>query len=403
MNIATVLTVYLILNTLIWLVRHFSLNKAKKEAEVLGSNYPVARDNWPKVSVLVAARNEEKNIGRCIKYLLEQDYPDFEVIAIDDRSEDKTGEIMDNLAKDNPDRLKVLHIENVADGWLGKPNAMQQGVKLASGEYLLFTDADCFFYCPMTLKITVGYSIENKVDLLSVLPVLETQTFWEKILQPVCTAVLMIWFRPQRVNNPDTDIAYANGAFMLFTRDCYQSIGEHAVVKNCLNEDMGFANVVKQKDFKLYVIQNRDLYRTRMYEDFYSTFRGWSRIFFGCFVKPVRIILAILLLFVMSLLPYLIFTGTILLACYRGWYLPHHMWNPFVWSIIAVISQMSVLLRFYPLSGAKWYYAFSYPIGAFVVFAMLINSLSKFHTQKITWRGRNINVGNNFQNKKSNL
>ncbi len=393
MKIATILTGYLILNAIIWLARHISLSKAKSQSEVLDSNFPLSRDDWPKLSVLVAARNEESNIGRCLKYLLAQDYPDFEVIAVDDRSEDKTGQIMDELAREYPDKLKIVHIENVQEGWMGKSNAMQQGVKIATGEYLLFTDADCFFYCPVALKVSVNYAIDKRIDLLSVLPILETPTFWEKVLQPVCTAVLMIWFRPQRVNDPDKDIAYANGAFMLFKRECYQAIGEHKAVSGYLNEDMAFANLVKQKGFKLYVIQNRDLYRTRMYEDFISTFRGWSRIFLGCFVKPMRIISAILLLFVMSLLPYLILLGTILFACYRGWYLPHYGWNAFVWAVIAVISQISVLLRFYPLSGAKWYYAFSYPIGASIVFAMLVNSLIKLYTRKINWRGRDLKVG----------
>ena len=242
------------------------------------------------------------------------------------------------------------------------------------------------------IRIAVSYTIDNNLDLLSVLPVLETHTVWEKILQPVCSAVLMIWFRPHRVNDPESKIAYANGAFMLFKKECYMSIDGHQAVKDSISEDMDFARIIKQRGFKLYVIQNRDLYRTRMYEDFRSTFTGWSRIFFGCFAKPFRVILAILLLVIMSLLPYFILIGTILLACHRNWYLPHNIWNLVVWSIIAVIAQMSVLLRFYPLSGARWYQAFSYPIGASVTLVMLINALLKFFTGKINWRGRSINI-----------
>ncbi len=392
MEIAAILTIYLILNTIIWLLRHFSLTQAKRQAEVLDSSYRKDMKHWPKVSVLVAARNEEKNIARCLKYLLEQDYPDFEIIAIDDRSEDGTGEIVDKLAEEHKDKLKVIHIENLPENWLGKPNAMYEGAKYAQGEYLLFTDADCFFYCPSVIRIAVSYTIDNNLDLLSVLPVLETHTVWEKILQPVCSAVLMIWFRPHRVNDPESKIAYANGAFMLFKKECYMSIDGHQAVKDSISEDMDFARIIKQRGFKLYVIQNRDLYRTRMYEDFRSTFTGWSRIFFGCFAKPFRVILAILLLVIMSLLPYFILIGTILLACHRNWYLPHNIWNLVVWSIIAVIAQMSVLLRFYPLSGARWYQAFSYPIGASVTLVMLINALLKFFTGKINWRGRSINI-----------
>jgi hypothetical protein len=154
---------------------------------------------------------------------------------------------------------------------------------------------------------------------------------------------------------------------------------------------MEFAGLVKSNGMKLYVVQNRDLYRTRMYDNFKGTFFGWSRIYYGCFAKVSRVAIALIVLVLVSLLPYLIFLGSLGLATLNGWSFPaRSWWNVMACSILAMIAQMSVLTRFYHMMGAKWYRAFSYPLGASVAMAILINSLRKFAGSKILWRGNEI-------------
>jgi glycosyltransferase involved in cell wall biosynthesis len=392
MSISTILLVYLILTTIVWLFRHRDLTQAKKTAESLDSLYPTDKSEiLPKVSVLVAGKNEENNIERCLRSLAKQNYPELEVIAINDRSDDKTGEIMDRIAAESDGRIRVVHVKELSEGWLGKSHAMHEGMKLASGEYLLFTDADCFFQCPDTVRIGVQFSRDRKVDLLSVLPVLETKSFWERVLQPVCSVILMMWFRPEWVNDPTRKVAYANGAFMLFHRSCYEQVKGHEGVKACINEDMEFANRVKGEGLKLYVVQNRDLYRTRMYEDLKGTIEGWSRIYYGCFGRPRRAIVAIVVLAIMSLLPYLLLLGTLGKAVLNGWEFTNgRWWDVLAWSILTIGAQMSVLIRFYCLMGARWYRAMTYPLGAFVALGILLNTLKKFGGGKIVWRGSKI-------------
>jgi len=390
-TLLTVITIYLILNAIIWIVRHAALSRAQQTAENLDSHFPVGQmDRLPKLSVLVAGKNEEKNIERCLRSLLNQNYPNLEVIAINDRSTDRTAEIMDAIAASSNGRLKVLHIKELPPGWLGKPHAMFEGQKLATGDYLMFTDADCFFQCPDCVRIGVEFSMQRKVDLLSVLPVLETPSFWERVLQPVCSAVLIIWFRPEWVNNPAKKAAYANGAFMLFTRSCYDRIGGHANAKEYLMEDMKFARLVKAQGMKLYVVQNRDLYRTRMYDNFKTSFNGWARIFYGGFQNVAPLILAASMLLIMSLLPFYLLLGSLGVATLKGWELTTSGWNVLGWSGAAVAMQLSVLLRFYRVLGSKWYRAFTYPLGATVTFFILLSSMKKHLGGAIVWRGSEI-------------
>jgi len=392
MAITTIILIYLILNSFIWLMRHRDLSRAKKTAESLDSKYPTTSNrSWPKVSVLVAGKNEEKNIERCLRSLIKQNYPNLEVIAINDRSDDKTGEIMDNIASQSNGRLRIVHIDTLSEGWLGKSHAMHQGMKLATGDYLVFTDADCFFQCPDTIQIGVQYATDHNIDLLSILPVLETKSFWERVLQPVCSVILMLWFRPEWVNNPQRKVAYANGAFMLFKRSCYEKIQGHQAVKSIINEDMEFAKLVKANGMKLYVVQNRDLYRTRMYDNFKGTFQGSSRIYYGCFEKASRVTIALVVLILISVLPYLLLIGSLGLAILNGWAFPdNEWWNVLACSILAIITQMSVLTRFYYMMGAKWYRALTYPLGATVAIAILFDSLKKFTGSKFFWRGNEI-------------
>jgi len=389
----TLVIIYLAVNAVIWLLRHIKIERARKESASLDSTYAIDRDrSRGSVSVLVAARNESGNIDRCLESLLRQDYEDLEIIAIDDRSEDDTGAIIDRMAEDSGGRLRGLHVDEVPTGWLGKPNAMRVGVERARGRWLCFTDADCLFLCPGTISIAVEFAEREGVDLLSILPVLETSSFWERVLQPVCSAVMMIWYRPERVNDPSDANAYANGAFMLFRRECYEAVGGHEAVRDQLNEDMKFARLVKSRGLKLHVVQNRDLYRTRMYDDFVSTFRGWSRIFYGCFGRVGRVAAAAML-GLMSVLPYVIFICGLVIAIVRGWELSRLGWQVLGLSGVAIVAQMSVIFRFYGLMGLKWPRPMTYPLGACIVLLMLLNAGYKFLGSKVIWRGREIRTG----------
>ncbi|MHC4235131.1 MAG: glycosyltransferase family 2 protein, partial [Planctomycetota bacterium] len=207
---------------LVWLTRHLEISRARRCQRLLSSgSYEGPPGKPPRVSVLVAAKDEEENIEDCMVSLCEQDYPDFEVVVVDDRSTDATPAILRRLESRYNGKLRLVTVQRLRDGWFGKNNAMREGVAVAKGQWLCFADADCRQTSRRTLSMALSEAVTQGTDFLSVLPVLETRTFWERIIQPVCAAVLIFWFRPDRVNDPKSSAAYANGAFMLIKRQVY--------------------------------------------------------------------------------------------------------------------------------------------------------------------------------------
>lgn len=389
MELATkVVLLYLVVVSLSWLIRHRFVTLSVKRLKQLSSDYKFPEDiNYPRVSIIVAARNEEENIRNCIESLLKQDYPDFEVIAVDDRSEDSTGRILDELGSIYPDKLKVVHIDKLPEGWYGKHYAMYTASRIASGKYLLFTDADCIFVCPMTVKIAVAHAIRNNIDLLTVLPKIELVNLWEKIFQPACSIILLTWFRPERANRSWRKTAYANGAFMLFSRIAYDAVGGHKAVRDKLCEDMALARLIKATSLKLYVIHNKDLYKTRMYKTPLEAVRGWSRIFFGSFERLWFVLLAMGLLIVMSIMPYFILLWVFVYGCINGWVLPYSVSLTGILSVVAIASQLSVIARLYLLFGLSWYYSISYPLASLFALLVFINTVLRFFVGKVEWKG----------------
>ncbi|MCH8147553.1 MAG: glycosyltransferase [Planctomycetes bacterium] len=242
---------------LVWAIRLVVAGPIlRKRAILRSSSYDAAPNPAPRVSVLVAAKDEEDNIETCISTLLEQDYPDFEIIAIDDRSTDGTSEILRGMAQRAGEKLQVVTVTQLRAGWFGKNNAMRAGVSVASGKWLCFTDADCRQISSKTLTVAMRKVLEEEIDFLSITPVLDFKFAWERLTQPVCALVLLFRFLPNHVNKPKNKTAYANGAFMLINRRCYEAIGGHERVRTEVNEDIVMARIAKETGFGLHVAEN---------------------------------------------------------------------------------------------------------------------------------------------------
>ena len=180
-------TVLLALVSCVWALRHREVSRFQNQEQPLSpTSFDKPPADAPRISVVIAAKDEEANIDVCVRTLLEQDYPDFELIIVNDRSEDRTAEILSAI-EDPTGRLKVLHVTELRDGWYGKTNAMRVGVEAATGEWLCFSDADCRQVSNRTLSMSMRLALENGVDFLSVLPVLETGTFVERMIQPAAS------------------------------------------------------------------------------------------------------------------------------------------------------------------------------------------------------------------------
>lgn len=378
----------------VWLRRHADLNAAQREkvltpddagaldpaacaAQAPPAANAAAPTAWPRVSMLVAAKDEEANIGRCIAGLRAQDYPNLELIFINDRSSDRTAQLIDAAAAADA-RIVAIHVTDLRPGWFGKNNAMREGAARATGDYLCFSDADCAFDAPQLVRAAVRHAVAQRIDFLSVLPRLEALSFWERVIQPVAGGVLVFWYPPKRVNNPASPTAYANGAFMLLRRKIYDGLGGHEPVRTQVNEDMHMARLAKRAGFTLRSIRSRGLYRVRMYTGFAQIWRGWSRIFYGCFGTFPRLLITLLFLTLFSLSPYLT-----LATCAAAQSTPG-----VVAALLAIVAQQSVLWRFWRLSGIPAAWALTYPLGAAVCIGMVFAAMAKLGgLTSTTWRG----------------
>lgn len=373
---------------LIWLVRLITIGPVLCRRCVLKPDaFQGPPENTPLVSVLVAARDEEDNIETCVTTLLDQDYPNFELIVIDDRSRDRTPAILARLQRQFGDRLRVVTVRECLDGWFGKSHAMHVGVAESQGDWLLFTDADCRQTSSHTLSIAMQEAHTHGTDFLSIIPMLETRTAWERILQPACSLVLVIRFLPERVNDPKKRIAYANGAFMLMTRRCYDAIGGHERVRARLNEDIEIARLAKQRKLRLRVVENEGLYQTRMYPTLPAAWTGWSRIFAGAFGSPARVLAACAVVFLVVLVPWISLGGA-LIGRASGTADAASRWGPAVWTWLSVvILQQLVITRFYAAVGIARAWSFTYVLGISFALGMLVNALFKvLGATTTTWR-----------------
>lgn len=370
---------------LVWVSRHVLIWRQQRRQTVLSPDSPGPPADPPLISVLVAARDEEACIETCIRTMLAQDYPSFELIVCNDRSSDATARIAEGIAREDG-RLRLVNIDHLPDGWCGKNHAMQHGIAESRGEWICMIDADCRQTSNRTLSAAMQYALDTGADLLSVLPQLEMRTFWENVVQPVCGGVMMIWFRPDRVNDPASSTAYANGAFMLIRRSAYQAIGTHEAVRTFVNEDMHMARLVKRKGLNLRVVSNRGLYLARMYTSLRRIVAGWGRIFYGTFGTLRRLTVSLLVILVMGLPPYLAVGAGLALAA--AGVQPAWAWRLLALTGLAVAAvQISAIYRFYRLIGARSGLAWTYPLGCVVAAIALIKALAKLRPgASVVWK-----------------
>jgi chlorobactene glucosyltransferase len=237
----------------VWMYFLMYMTKSFWQSPMLDSFDRTKVSRFPKVSVILPARNERRYIAHCLDSLLGQDYPNFEIIAINDSSTDGTGEIMKAYAAND---LRVMHIDASPkpEGWTGKNWACYQGFLQARGELLMFTDADSE-HLPSTMSLAVGHLISENLEALTAVPRLICNDFWTKMTLPVLATFLHTRFSPIRVNDPNSKTGYFFGSFFIITRNTYEAIGTHEGVKDELVEDGALGSKVKASKFRMKMVR----------------------------------------------------------------------------------------------------------------------------------------------------
>jgi len=245
----------------------------------------------PKVSIILPARNEEKFIERCINSLLDQDYQNYEIIAIDDRSDDNTGHIIKSIAKKNS---KVIYIlaEPKPDGWMGKNWACMEGFRRASGDLLLFTDADTF-HSSKTISLAVGHLTSENLDALTVIPKMLCLDTWTKITLPVLSTFLHTRFSAIRVNDSSKKTGYFFGSFYIIKKSVYEKAGTHEGVRNEIVEDGALGKKVKEMGFRLKMVRGEHLVDAVWARDWSTLWHGLKRLMIPLFLQAKGMALGI--------------------------------------------------------------------------------------------------------------
>ena len=231
----------------------------------------------PRVSVVVPAHNEEAHAPRAVRSILASEWPDLELVIVLDRCTDGTRAALEPIAAADP-RLRIVDNDDCPPGWAGKCNAARVGARHATGELLLFTDADVEFH-PQLLRATVPLLKARGLSLLSLLASPRVRHWFEAVAQPVAAVTLMRLYPFSRVNHPTNPRAFANGQFLLFERSMYERLGGHAVVRDDLLEDIAFARRVRDAGGKGGIATAEHLMSVEMYETALEFHRGWKRIY----------------------------------------------------------------------------------------------------------------------------
>ncbi len=330
----------------------------------------------PLVSIIIPARDEARNIERCVRSVLATTYAPIEVIVVDDRSTDGTAEIVEPATGN---RLRLVRGVEPPAGWFGKQWAIVQGYNVARGELLLFADADTRHEPELLPRAVRGLQVE-RVDLFTVLPRQEMRTFWERLIQPHVFVALESRFAYLASMNRTRTYwnAIANGQFILTTRAAYEAVGTHAAVKHSVTDDLMLAQNYVRAGKDIFIAQAREFMTTRMYGSLHEIIAGWSKNLASgapLMAPPIKVVRAVLPY--LMWLPALFWLAPPILRFIAGWH----------WAAIATVASLLTWTLVYVKERAPVWYALLYPLGSAVVAFIMLRSARRGH-RLIEWRGR---------------
>ncbi len=368
-----------------WLLFALALPLLSRKRPRLRDRQPPTPENSPRVSIVVPARNEAENISACLSTLLASDYPNREIIVVDDGSVDGTADIARLLASRSNGALKLVMGEPLPAGWLGKCWACWQGYRVAAGELLLFTDADTR-HDDELLGRSVGALRAERADLLSVMPRQLIESFWERLVQPHIMTILAIRYgdfrRVNRARNPRH--AIANGQFMLFRRDAYEAVGGHQGVRRDVTEDLALAQRMVATRHRLFLAHAEELLDSRTYRSFAGLVEGWSKSLALGSRQSVRPWLR-------PALPWMLGIAIVLFWCAPPAVLVAALFGlvrgtAFGWSFIATLASACFWMAANYRLRIPLLHALLYPVGALITGLLFFRSALR--GQRVRWRGR---------------
>ncbi|MGA3293672.1 MAG: glycosyltransferase [Candidatus Acidiferrales bacterium] len=357
----------------LWIVESIDLARGVPSMPLLEDVPPLGDPNCPTISILVAARDEAEKLPGALETFLALDYPHYEVVAVDDRSEDGTGKILEEAARKNP-RLKAVRVDSLPSGWLGKPHALQQAYERSSGEWLVFTDADVHF-APDLLRRAMALAKTREWDHVTLLGTLKMFSFGEKIAMTFFAMAFAIGTRPWAASNSKSRGYNGVGAFQLIRRGTYEAIGTHRRLAMEVVDDMKLGKLVKEGGFRSGAARAGNAVSVHWHAGVGNMIRGTTKNFFA--VSGFKLWVACVQIFAVLLT--CVFPVAAL-AFAHGW--------------ARVLDAIAVALPLIVAGGAArqfrtpLLFAVTYPVGAMIFAWMLARStIVTLWQGGIVWRG----------------
>ncbi len=348
---------------------------------------PAREEGGPFVSIVVPARNEAANIERCIGSVVQSRWDEFEVIVVDDQSDDDTAAIARSLDRGRAKEIRVIDGRPLPDGWVGKPWACRQGAEAARGDWLLFTDADTW-HGAEALGRAAAAMAEDRADVMSVAGRQEARSFWERLVQPQVFFLLMQSFPQLHRPIPQRKWrrAVATGQYLLVKREAYDAIGGHDAVKDAVVEDLRLGQLFTRAGYTVSLRDGGSSTATRMYQSLGAIVEGWSknmsiaaRQSYGPVLGRILLASAIVALPLFWLAPAVVLAGGAVdlaggpaLACAAF--------------IYACSSALWAGISREMISGSSALLGLLYPLGAAVLWVIVARS--SLRGSQITWKGR---------------
>ena len=366
MGIAVILLVF-------WLVAAALVMRGNRRMRRLAELSHPAPERWPKVSIVFAARNEEATLGAAVPTMCALDYPDYEVIAVNDRSEDGTGALLDALAKNEP-RLRVDHVRELPPGWIGKNHALHHGAARATGEFILFTDADIHFE-PDALRRAVACAVAEHKDLLAAVPALHERGWLLGVCVNAFSFSFTIGIQPWKIPDPQSAAFGSVGAFGLVRTAKYRELGGHDPIRLRPDDDVKLGKHFKKHGARCELLLGAGALSVEWYDSVGAMVHGLTKNSYAgadyrWWVPPLGTA-AQAGLFLWPWVALLLVAGPAW-WCYLG-------------CVALMIAAGVDQTRF---AGGHWTHGLLLPVGVAVFSYILLRSMFVTHrTGGITWRG----------------
>ena len=350
-------------------------------------------NSTPKVSIILPARNEEEFIGKCLDSLIEQDYENYEIIVIDDSSEDSTAKIISEYAKKNS-KIVPVSARPKPDGWMGKNWACMEGYRKSKGELLLFTDADTT-HAKNIITLAVGHLTSFNLDALSAIPKMLTFDFWTQITLPMISTFLHTRFSALNVNNPEKKTGYFFGSFFILKKKTYEEVGMHEGVKQEIIEDGVLGKKVKESGYKMKMVRADHLIEAVWARDRITLWNALKRLMVPLYLQSGKIAIGIFVVVV-----FLLFVPFPVFSIYALF--PVDTMSAMMLCISAAIA--SILIYCGAIIEAKiglelrFIHALFAPVGSMVVIlGFLAGLVQAKSSSSVTWRGRSYSMKDHNQ------